>query len=69
VTLREALVAARDRLVAAGVAPQDAAIDVDLYARTILGWDRARLLTEQQSGRASRSRATLLGMDLPSRTS
>jgi release factor glutamine methyltransferase len=49
VTLREALVAARERLVGAGVAPHEAAIDVDLYARTILGWDRARLLTEHQS--------------------
>ena len=48
-TLREALVAARDRLVAAGIAPAEAAIDADLYARTILGWDRARLLTEQSS--------------------
>ena len=48
VTLREALTAARERLIAAGVAAQDAAIDVDLYARTILGWDRARLITEQQ---------------------
>ena len=34
-------------MVAAGIAPDDAAIDVDLYARTLLGWDRARLLTEQ----------------------
>jgi release factor glutamine methyltransferase len=49
VTLREALSAGRERLVAAGIAPQEAAVDVDLYARTILGWDRARLLTEQQS--------------------
>ena len=48
-TLREALVAAREHLVGAGVAPQEAAIDVDLYARTILGWDRARLLTEHFS--------------------
>jgi release factor glutamine methyltransferase len=49
VTLREALAVARERLVAAGVAAQEAAIDVDLYARTILGWDRARLITEQQA--------------------
>jgi release factor glutamine methyltransferase len=49
VTLRETLSAGRERLVAAGIAPQEAAVDVDLYARTILGWDRARLLTEQQS--------------------
>jgi release factor glutamine methyltransferase len=49
VTRREALVAARERRVAAGIAPGDAAIDVDLYARTILGWDKGRLLTEQSS--------------------
>jgi release factor glutamine methyltransferase len=48
-TLRETLAAARARLVAAGVAPDEAAIDVDLYATTILGWDRARLITEQRS--------------------
>jgi release factor glutamine methyltransferase len=47
VTLQEALAAARDRLVAAGIAPQEAANDVDLYARTILGWDRARLIAER----------------------
>ena len=32
---------------ASGISPGEAAIDVELYARTILGWDRARLLTEQ----------------------
>ena len=36
-------------LVAAGIAPDEAAIDVDLYARTILGWDRAQLLTALQA--------------------
>jgi len=46
VTLRQALSVARDRLVAAGIAPDEAAIDAELFARTILGWDRARLLTE-----------------------
>lgn len=46
-TLREKLTVARERLVAAGIAADEAAIDVDLYARTILGWDRARLLTRQ----------------------
>ena len=45
-TLRQALSVARDRLVAAGIAPVEAAIDAELFARTILGWDRARLLTE-----------------------
>jgi release factor glutamine methyltransferase len=47
VTLAERLSQARAQLVAAGIAPEEAAIDVDLYARTLLGWDRARLLTEQ----------------------
>src|SRR4029453_18063920 len=35
---------ARARLVAAGIQPDEAAVDVDVYARTILGWDRATLL-------------------------
>jgi release factor glutamine methyltransferase len=49
VTLQQVLAAARERLVAAGIGPDEAAIDVDLYARTILGWDRARLLAEHRS--------------------
>ena len=48
-TLHETLTQARARLVAAGIAAQEAAIDVDLYARTILGWDRARMIVEQQA--------------------
>ncbi len=44
-TLSASLTAARDRLIDAGVIPSEAALDVDLFARTILGWDRARLLT------------------------
>jgi release factor glutamine methyltransferase len=47
-TLQEVLSAARQRLVDAGIAAHEAAIDVDVYARTILGWDRARLLADQQ---------------------
>jgi len=39
---------ARARLVAAGINADEAAIDVDLYARTILGWDRATLITRQR---------------------
>jgi release factor glutamine methyltransferase len=42
--LHEQLTAGRERLVAAGIEPSSAAIDVDLFARTILGWDRARVL-------------------------
>lgn len=43
--LHEQLTAGRERLVAAGIEPTSAAIDVDLFVRTILGWDRARVLT------------------------
>lgn len=48
-TLHEVLAAARTRLVAAGIPADEAAVDVNLYAETILGWDRVRLLTEQHS--------------------
>jgi release factor glutamine methyltransferase len=46
-TLREKLADARERLIRAGISAAEAAVDVDLYARTILHWDRARLLTDQ----------------------
>ena len=47
-SLAHKLADARARMVAAGFAPDEAAIDVDLYARTLLGWDRARLVSDQQ---------------------
>lgn len=47
-TLSERLTRARTDLVAAGVHEADASVDVDVYAREILGWDRARLLSEQR---------------------
>src|SRR5215210_9443800 len=46
-SLADTLARARTLLIEAGHQPDEAAIDVDLYARTLLGWDRARLLTEQ----------------------
>lgn len=46
--LYQALAQARARLTDAGISEADASVDVDLYARTILGWDKARLLIEQQ---------------------
>jgi release factor glutamine methyltransferase len=46
-TFHETLTAARTRLVDAGIGPEEAAIDVELYARTILGWSRARIVTER----------------------
>jgi release factor glutamine methyltransferase len=42
--LAEHLARGRARLIAAGIQPDEAAVDVDVYARTILGWDRATLL-------------------------
>src|SRR5262245_2340080 len=44
ISLSVTLAAARARLVAAGIQPDEAAVDVDVYATTILGWDRAALL-------------------------
>ena len=46
-SLHEKLAAARGQLVSAGIAPAEAAVDVPLFACTILGWDRVRLLTER----------------------
>jgi release factor glutamine methyltransferase len=44
ISLSATLAGARARLVAAGIQPDEAAVDVDVYATTILGWDRATLL-------------------------
>jgi release factor glutamine methyltransferase len=42
--LADVLARARARLIAADIQPDQAAVDVDVYATTILGWDRATLL-------------------------
>ncbi len=44
-SLHERLAEARRALVNAGVDPDEAAIDAEVLARHVLGWDRARLLT------------------------
>jgi release factor glutamine methyltransferase len=46
-SLGDVLAEARTVLEAAGIGPDEAAVDVDLYARRILGWDRARVLTSR----------------------
>lgn len=48
-TLHDILADARSRLIGAGIPQAEATIDVDLYARTILGWDQATLLSERQA--------------------
>ena len=45
--LHEHVAAARRTLVAAGLVPEDAAIDADILARHVLDWDRAELLTRR----------------------
>ena len=46
-SLHAMMASARSRLVSAGIGPDEAAVDVPLFACTILGWDRARLLSQQ----------------------
>ena len=46
-TIRDHLVAARTRLVAAGIHPAEASLDTGLLARDVLGWDRATLLVRE----------------------
>lgn len=46
-SLGDVLGAARARLVAAGISENEAGLDVDLYARRILGWDRAKVLASR----------------------
>lgn len=48
-SLHEKLAQARAQLVSAGISPSEAAIDVPLFACSILGWDRVKLLTERSS--------------------
>jgi len=46
-TLGDVMAGARTVLETAGIPSDEAAVDVDLYARRILGWDRARVLTSR----------------------
>jgi release factor glutamine methyltransferase len=47
VTLHDSVRAARERLVAAGLAEQHATIDAEVLARLALGWDRAEYLARR----------------------
>jgi release factor glutamine methyltransferase len=58
-TLFERLAQARARLTEAGFSQAEAAVDIDLYARTILGWDKGRLILEQRNGVPERLEPTL----------
>ncbi len=47
-TLAERLQQVRTDLVRAGISEQEASVDADVLVRGVLGWDRARLLSEQR---------------------
>jgi release factor glutamine methyltransferase len=47
VTIRQLVLAARARLVAAGIDANEAAMDAGLLARHALGWDQARLIAHE----------------------
>lgn len=46
-TIHELVQGARDRLVSAGISANLAAFDAEVLARQVLGWDRARFLTDR----------------------
>jgi release factor glutamine methyltransferase len=48
-TIHALVVAARERLLRAGLSPTTAAIDAEVLAREALGWDRARYLTHREA--------------------
>ena len=47
-TIADHLTAARRRLEDAAISPSEAALDADLLARHVLGWDRAALVTRRR---------------------
>lgn len=51
--LAQRLAEARRRLEAAGLSPADAALDAEVLARHVLGWDRATLLTRAREAEPS----------------
>src|SRR5215204_668643 len=46
-TIHDLVQGARDRLVSAGISANLAALDAELLAREVLGWDRARFLIDR----------------------
>jgi release factor glutamine methyltransferase len=48
-TVHASVIAARERLIGAGLSDESAAIDAEVLAREALGWDRARYLADRSS--------------------
>jgi release factor glutamine methyltransferase len=61
-TLLELAAAGRDRLVQAGISPVEAALDAEVLARHLLGWDRAGWLTNRQAPAAPDFAAAFVGL-------
>ena len=46
-TIHDLVQGARDRLIQAGIGANNAALDAELLARQVLGWDKAKFLTDR----------------------
>jgi release factor glutamine methyltransferase len=53
-TIHDLVQGARDRLIEAGIGANNAARDAELLARQVLGWDKARFLTDREEAATTR---------------
>jgi len=53
-TIHDLVQGARDRLIQAGIGANNAALDAELLARQVLGWDKARFLTDRHEAASTR---------------
>jgi release factor glutamine methyltransferase len=53
-TIHDLVQGARDRLIEAGIGASNAARDAELLARQVLGWDKARFLTDREEAATTR---------------
>ena len=53
-TIHDLVRGARDRLIQAGISANLAALDAEVLARQVLGWDKARFLTDRDEAATTR---------------
>jgi release factor glutamine methyltransferase len=53
-TIHDLVQGARDRLIQAGISANHAALDAEVLARQVLGWDKARFLTDRHEAATTR---------------
>src|SRR6478672_7738894 len=53
-TIQDLVQGARDRFMEAGIGANNAALDAELLARQVLGWDKARFLTDREEAATTR---------------